>query len=1388
MERRHFNWQLASVLVLGFVVLLVTAVGLRQWQRNRRADRSLALGNEAYEQQQWKKAAECLGRYLAVRHEDVPVLLKYAGAQLNIRPLRKGNVEQAVRAYRIVLRTDAANREAAVRLTEVYLAMGVPAEAELLAKRHLPLVPDAELRRILALALARQRKFAEAAAELEGLIAENPGHVLAYEALGRLIEQRPEEFTNTAAYWFDEAVKRNPSCSLAYVVRASFRLRNQDRTGALADLEQAERQDISEPLVRLRLAQELIEAQLLQKAKQHLESIQDDSRVRQYVWQTRAELALKLGEPADMVATAEGGLNRLAGQCHEFLPIAAELFIRSGEFRQAQECIGKLRQMEGDVGTVAYLEGLAAEKQQRLYEAARCWQRAIESGSTSVQVRLGLAGVLYRLGDNQSALRQLRLLVSEGPGCFEAQVALARLCAETGRWGESAEHASKAVELRPESVEAVILDLQAQMCVAVQNGAVGQSFRQGLQEKLIALEARSGGAAEVKLIRLELAILGQDIQQAQAILEEMKASGGPALHTGLAEAKLLSATGQTQHAQVRLSELVRQFPQATEPVEALAVLWASQLRRSECEAVISEALGRITQRSLQRRLGLLLAELYTSWGEQDKAYELLAHLAQEWPDDVAVKRCLLRFSRVTTDGARAQQMIDEIKAQEGPSGWQWRYEQANLWFGAGDFQGRYPQIVMLLKENLLANPEDQDSRVLLACTYEKAGELQLAAATYREALNRSPQDVNIIAPALAALHKAGQYAQADEILGRVVKERPGEPVLSGLELESYLRQGKLESAEAVLERLVAAEPDNQAAGLSLALLRIRQKKYEEAELGLKQLTAQQADWLPVTAALVELKIGQGKKQEAFGLCDEAVARYGSAAAYILRAQAQVICGQQDLAAGDFQQAVAVEPGNARAWAIKSDFNQSSGQDEQAIKDIEKALALEPENPEVQKLAIGLLGGCGDRQKVGRARAILEKALAANPEDAELKMQQARFLLAEGTAAWTERAVKILQEVTETRPQMPQAWGLLGEVALRQGQFGKCIDIALRGLGYQPNDKGLLLLKARAEAVRSPGLAVPGLKALHELYPQDADVAVQLAEAYTAAGQPGKAVDFLLEQIRSCRAQDAGRLQTVLAVALYQSGDKQKAQVQFQKLLEAEGANGEPVIRLARLLRQDGRWSELMATLASWQQQHAGDAETLAVVAEELAATADQKARQTAEEILGMALRANPGCVRGMLVLGMLLQATGRGGEAAAVYRDAIELEPENVVAINNLAWIMCEENGRYAEALALAERGLQKAPDYADLIDTRGVAYYRLGQLEKAVQDLTRCTRLYPGGAPAATASYFHLGRALAGLGQKQAAVENLKKARELNSLNPALSDADSTEMQQLLSELSPGG
>jgi tetratricopeptide (TPR) repeat protein len=1391
MPGRYFNWKLAIVLVISLVVLGVSAFALRQWRRTNRAEQGLILGNKAYDEHRWEEAAEHLGSYIALERGDVSALLKYADAQLKIRPAKRNRIQQAIGTYRTVLRLERDNSEAAKKLTEIYLDIGSPGEAELIARRQLETSRDPGLQRMLALAMAGQRKFKEAAAELKSILQEHPEQILAYETLGQLVEQRPEDFTELPSYWYNQAVEKNPSSALAYIVRAGFYQRSEDVTKALADLEQAEKQDLSDSTVRLRLAKELINLNALERAEVHLLAVQEALPTDIGLWTTWAGLALKSQSQEKMLTVAENGLKELSSQPWDFMPLATELFIRSGRLEDANDCISKMKEKDISPASVAFLRGLVAVEQGHLLDAVKYWQQSMMSGNKSVYVRLALASALSRLGNTQSAVQQLRTLISENPGFFEGYLALAKILAQTGNWTEVAELAGRAMELSPESQEAVLLYQQARMQLLFarsgERGTVDVQMLNDLQQQLSVLEKNVEAVGEVKLLQFHLALQQGKLTEAESLASQLKQTNLPKVKIAMAEAELLAGQDKIDQAILRINEAIAELPESVDLVRYLAILLDQKGDKKECEESIKNALERIGAPIAQRELGLLLAQFYTRWEQKDKVYALLSTLARKLPEDIPLKRRLLLCEQVINDSAQAQQIVNDIKTIEGQDGWQWRYEQAKIWFAMDDFKTRYPQILSLLQENMQINTNDQTSHLLLARSYERAGEMQLAISTYREILSQSPNDLRVIIPAVAALYSARQYDEAEQVLNRASKQNLYHPELQRLQFQSHLRRGQLDSASGILQDILNNDPNNQTACLSLALLKIRQNEFDEASnllTGLKNLDPKS---LPVTAAQIQLNIRQDKKEDALRISDEIVKSLNNASAYILRARTYATLGRPGEAVKDLDHAVSIEPDSIEVWIARSDFYRSVGQLKNASADIKQALSLDSDNVQLQKRAIPLFLASGDRDLVHEGKALLEKAMESNAEDIHFRLLKARLALAEGTAPAIESARQILLEITEQQPQISEAWVLLGEIAIKQGQPGKAMEAALGGLANGPNDKNLLLLKARAEAARSPVLAIPTLRLLHELDPSDLGVVVLMANTYIKADEPDKAVNLLKEQLSVCDVSVRGKCKTALAVALYKSGNKAEARKEFDSLLESEPNDSGPLLAQVQLLKDEKAWNELNQKVVDWYTKHPEDNRTAVSIARDLMLVEDGQAKKTAEEIVRMILKDNSDSVEAMSVLAILLQISGRPAESSTIYQRIIELDPGNVISMNNLAWIMSEVQGKHQEALVLAQRGLKIAPNYYDLIDTRGVIYYRLGEFDKAIRDFNECIRLYPEITSSSIGTRFYLARAYAEIGQKDNAIQYLKEALELNSQKGGLSTADLAEAQRLLKQLQEG-
>ncbi|MEO3433957.1 tetratricopeptide repeat protein [Inquilinus sp. CAU 1745] len=96
-----------------------------------------------------------------------------------------------------------------------------------------------------------------------------------------------------------------------------------------------------------------------------------------------------------------------------------------------------------------------------------------------------------------------------------------------------------------------------------------------------------------------------------------------------------------------------------------------------------------------------------------------------------------------------------------------------------------------------------------------------------------------------------------------------------------------------------------------------------------------------------------------------------------------------------------------------------------------------------------------------------------------------------------------------------------------------------------------------------------------------------------------------------------------------------------------------------------------------------------------------------------------------------LEAEGRTEEAAALYRDILEQDPENVRALNNLGTIW-ENDGWLDSALGLLDRAISTAPEIPVLHYNRGHILQGLDRTEEAIDAYRQALALAPGMTAAA--------------------------------------------------------
>lgn len=117
--------------------------------------------------------------------------------------------------------------------------------------------------------------------------------------------------------------------------------------------------------------------------------------------------------------------------------------------------------------------------------------------------------------------------------------------------------------------------------------------------------------------------------------------------------------------------------------------------------------------------------------------------------------------------------------------------------------------------------------------------------------------------------------------------------------------------------------------------------------------------------------------------------------------------------------------------------------------------------------------------------------------------------------------------------------------------------------------------------------------------------------------------------------------------------------------------------------------------------------------------------------------------------------------AVAVYESLRAKMPKNSSVLNNLAYMLAQNDQRLDEALEYAETAVRQSPDIASHQDTYAYVLYKNGRHAEAVEAMTAAIQQYEIGGTASVEVYEHLGMIQEALGQKAKALAAYRRALE---------------------------
>ena len=339
--------------------------------------------------------------------------------------------------------------------------------------------------------------------------------------------------------------------------------------------------------------------------------------------------------------------------------------------------------------------------------------------------------------------------------------------------------------------------------------------------------------------------------------------------------------------------------------------------------------------------------------------------------------------------------------------------------------------------------------------------------------------------------------------------------------------------------------------------------------------------------------------------------------------------------------------------------------------------------------------------------------------------QAKLALAEldaRTGAPSPTVVASLREAVKLGPSEARPHLVLINNLISTGDAKAALQAAQDAAAALPSSLEIMDAQGRAElAAGDQQRAITTFKKLSGLQPRNPSHELHLAEAYLAAKDRDaatrslrRAIELQPDMIAPQRALAVLAVQdNRLADALVIARDMQKRNPKDPAgfLLEGEIEAG-----------RKGWDATAAAYRAALQRSPASD--TNAKLHSTLLAagkTAD------AERLAADWLKSHPKDSAFLYYLGDMALAKEDYAAAESRYRAVLELQPDNALALNNVAWLLVKQGK--PGGVVMAERANKLMPDRAPLLDTLATALEADNQLPKAIDAQKRAIVIEPKDA-----------------------------------------------------------
>lgn len=725
---------------------------------------------------------------------------------------------------------------------------------------------------------------------------------------------------------------------------------------------------------------------------------------------------------------------------------------------------------------------------------------------------------------------------------------------------------------------------------------------------------------------------------------------------------------------------------------ARARLAQQQNNLSLAKTISDEALNLSPTSSdaLMFKLGLLMLS-----NDAKGALALSDQLVQLYPNNLAPRLARVEIFLKLKQDAKARVDVDAILSK-APNAAIGLYYKAVLLARANNIKGAWQIAQSLPPEFVQSQPT---IAILVSQMAIGSGNIETGASILTGTLAKFP-DLLEIRLRLAALRMRQNSPEAALSVLLPVKDSV-DPRVLGLLSQLYLKLGKYSEALDVLNKLNISGSTNSSVQRELALVEMRSGQSDQGIKDLQDLAAKQPTDPTIIAPLVAALVQAKRFPEALA----AAGRLGAdpkqrVLSYFYRGQILVLQNDINGALTAFQNALQLDPKNVASLYYRASLYQALKKYPEAGRDLQAILTIDPKNVTALVKSAEIAAQQNQDQVV---RALLSKATSVAPKDPTPRIALILHLVARQDL---KGALSTAAELLRVLPNNPNGLAMLGEIQLALGQKSDAVATFRTLAGILPKSAKPQLLLAKALFANGDRIgASVALAAAGSLEPHSGEVRAQQ-------------INLLFEQ-----------------------GDVNGA-VTSAKVFQSANPGTSSDLLLADTLVRANKPDQAAEVLL-----HSSDVKPDARVLLRMVQLEDKTGdRKKAEDQLAKWLKANEHDIAVRTQYATFLLQDGDKTNAVAQFEVVLRQDPNNIVALNNLGWLLQKDDP--TRALSLLSLAYKLAPDLPDVVDSLGWIKLQMKDSKGAVELLKRAHSLRTKDGEIA----YHLVLALDASGDRNAA------------------------------------